>query len=172
MVTHLSEATRRAVHENNWHAALALALTLPDICGRLQHPEVRSSQKRYEAWWQDWMHDAYATQGGVLLSGADAYALRCAVLHEGRDEVVEHKAREAISNFVFIEPVNGQGTHAGRIDSVMVLRVDAFCEDICAGVDGWVAHINAADEAAAARASNLMRVMRYPVTINGVYISG
>ncbi|MEV5041932.1 hypothetical protein [Microbacterium sp. LMI1x-1-1.1] len=86
--------------------------------------------------------------------------------------MLEQKAREAVSKFVFFEPVKGEGTHAGLIDSVMVLRVDAFCEDICAGVDAWVSHINSADEGAAARASTLMQVRRYPVTINGVYIGG
>ena len=46
------DATKAAVATGNWYAAIALALTMPDICGRLKRPQKnhkRLQQKRKRA---------------------------------------------------------------------------------------------------------------------------
>jgi hypothetical protein len=68
----------RAVEAGAQHSALALALTLPDICSSIECP-IRKVGVRYRCWCDTW--------GKALsISGADCYALRCAYLHNGQDE--------------------------------------------------------------------------------------
>ena len=170
MVLHLAAATRVALRDGNWYSALALALTLPDICGRLESPSQRS-QARYEAWWNSWVEPAYATSSGGLLGGGDAYALRCAVLHEGRDDILAQKAREAIERFIFVAPTSDDDPDYNLVNGVLVLRVDVFCLSVCAGVDEWSANVRATRGAVANRSLKLMKIARYPLDIGGIRIT-
>jgi hypothetical protein len=141
---HLTESVRTAVQQSNWYAAVGLALTLPDICGRLETPHVKLSKPRYVTWCNKYLVPGYTTRVGadreehVFLSGEDCYALRCAVLHEGRDDIVEQKARLAIDSFVFTLPLpNGNSVHRNSLGSRLQLEVHRFCWDICDGADQW-----------------------------------
>ena len=132
------DAIRGAISQQNWHGALALALTVPDVCGRLENPALRS-EKRYKAWW-----DKYAAPKFFnMLGAADAYALRCAYLHEGTDDVLNQRAAQALSAFIFIEPRKGRTIHCNQIYSKLQLQVDIFCIDICDGVDSWLLDVQA-----------------------------
>lgn len=85
-----------------YHAALALALTIPDICGRVEYPEYRieypeyrtKSSKRYVAWFNDHILVNYAKkftpEGEVsesYFNGDMCYSLRCKLLHEGNSHL-------------------------------------------------------------------------------------
>lgn len=162
---HLVTATRTAVREKNWHAALALALTLPDICARLQSPEVQSSRVRYVKWCEAHLAPRYTFPIGaegvphVFLGGDDCYALRCAVLHEGADNIVGQRARKALEEFVFSAPPTGGGMiHCNQVDSKLQLQVDIFCLDVCAGVEEWVQEVARKDAAVNGRMAGLMLV--------------
>jgi hypothetical protein len=73
-----TDAIAKALADKNWLAAVALSLTMPDICGRMEHPK-DGSEKRYKAWWDKYMLAHYQrADGSTCLSSADAYALRCA----------------------------------------------------------------------------------------------
>jgi hypothetical protein len=69
---------------------------------------------------------------------ADAYALRCAYLHEGTDDILNQRAAQALSAFIFIEPREGLVVHCNQRNSKLQLRVDIFCTDISHGVDSWL----------------------------------
>ena len=140
---HLVNATRTAIAGRNWYAALALSLALPDICGRIQNPK-SSVGDRYTAWWERYVMSKYMDHNPgtndlvPLLSGADAYALRCAFLHEGSDDITTQKAREVLDRVHFIEPPRGWRVHMnGRGTGTLQVQVDIFCEDICAGANQW-----------------------------------
>jgi hypothetical protein len=100
-----TDAIAKAVTDKNWLAATALSLTMPDICGRMEHPK-HDSERRYKAWWDKYLLDTY--RGGadnvVFLSGADAYALRCAYVHEGGENILNQRAQEALTHFHFVAP--------------------------------------------------------------------
>jgi hypothetical protein len=49
---HLVESVIQAVTDGNWYAALTVALTLPDICGKLESPQ-DSSTRRYVRWFNE-----------------------------------------------------------------------------------------------------------------------
>jgi len=119
-----------------------LALTLPDICGRLENPHAKS-EKRFIAWWDKYLLAKYSSvvrgRPHIFLAGGDAYSLRCAFLHEGADETVAQRARVALTKFHFITPPSGGVLHNNQINSILQLQVDIFCNDIAQGVTQWVA---------------------------------
>jgi hypothetical protein len=163
-VQHLIEAVRSAVKEKNWYAALGLALTLPDICGKLESPTAKS-QARYIAWCNSYLVPRYTHEIGasreehVFLHGEDCYALRCAVLHEGVDDIVNQWARKALESFIIIAGPNGITIHCNQSDAKLQLQVDLFCEDICLGVTEWIAKVPDIDPDVQARVDGLMKVM-------------
>ncbi|WP_395659779.1 hypothetical protein [Nocardioides sp.] len=161
---HLIRAARQAVQQGNWYAALSLALTLPDICGKLENPSHRSRQ-RYVTWCDAYLVPKYTHLIGsdrephVFLHGDDCYALRCAVLHEGADDILEQHARKALTAFRFVTPPRGGGQiHCNQINSILQLQVDVFCEDVCQGVDTWIELAQATNPEAMARVDRLMEI--------------
>lgn len=63
-------------------AELALALTIPSVCGRygLTDEELSNQREsvRYPAWYDQYVYPQYQ-----LLTGRECYAIRCALLHNG-----------------------------------------------------------------------------------------
>lgn len=144
---HLTEAVRAAIKDKNWHGALSLSLTLPDICGKLQSPTAKSGP-RFKAWWEKYCADKYTVGPSrrKILSGSDAYALRCAFLHEGGDDITEQQARDVLSRFTFIYPPDNGSMHCNLFGDTLQLQVDRFCTDICDGVDAWLKEFSADNE--------------------------
>ncbi|GAA0452336.1 hypothetical protein [Streptomyces olivaceiscleroticus] len=138
------DGLERAVREQNWPAALVMALTLPDICAKTVAPTDRS-QKRYVAWYDAHLKQKYTRPVGpgggkrVFLSGKDCYALRCALLHEGSSDISTQSAREVLSRFQFCTP--GQFNirlHCNQINDVLIVMVDDFALDVLdAGRTWW-----------------------------------
>lgn len=136
-------ALESAIENQNWYGALFIALSIPDICGYLETPN-DGSQARYERWFEEYMLERYSSKIGpdgtphTFLSPSDCYALRCALLHEGREEIIEQQAREALDRFHFIEPPSeGLSIHCNQINNVLQLQTDIFCSDILAGLNNW-----------------------------------
>ena len=102
-MNNLTHALESAIEQKNWYAAVMLALTLPDICGKIEYPEDHSGA-RYKKWCEKYLEPKYTHQVGpaqmekihTFLSGSDCYALRCALLHEGSDDITEQGARESL----------------------------------------------------------------------------
>jgi hypothetical protein len=140
---HLIAAVRKGIAERNWYASLALALALPDICGFLETP-LGGSQARYISWCNRFLVPTYTSRVGasgiehIFLHGEDCYALRCAFLHEGADEILRQRVRKALESFVFIDPPpGGRSVHCNQSNAKLQLQVDKFCEDVCGGVEAW-----------------------------------
>ena len=71
---------KNALKSESYMSALALTLTLPDICGKVVYPELNSGE-RYKKW-----YDEYITkynENNCILNAEKCYKLRCAYLHEG-----------------------------------------------------------------------------------------
>lgn len=128
-----ADAVRAAVNNKNWHGALALGVTIPDVCGRMEFPTI-GSEARYKAWWDKYILPKY----NKMLYGTDAYALRCAYLHEGTDDVISQRASRALSNFVFVVPPSTGRVHCNKSNSTLQLQVDIFCLDLSDGVSKWL----------------------------------
>lgn len=80
------EDIEHALEAKTYLAALALALTLPDICGKIAYPHIKGNGERYIKWF-----DEYLTQYDyppdfderLKFDGKKCWKLRCAFLHEG-----------------------------------------------------------------------------------------
>ena len=139
-----TDSIRLAVQAKNWYGALTGALSLPDVCGKLESPDV-GSQQRYSAWFERWVQPKYTHQLGgrlgqqhIFLSGRDCYALRCSYLHEGGGQIEHQRAREALVSFHFITPPgNGSVIHMNQFNNTLQLQVDIFSNDIASAADQW-----------------------------------
>lgn len=135
-----TQSIEKSIESENWYSALTLSLTIPDICGRLSYPDLRTKSKdRYVKWFDTYLlhHYEFPSFGDnfTFMSGGDCYALRCSLLHEGRDDVTGQGARrkEVLSKFA----ISTTGTHRGMIGDVLVLNLQKFCTEICQGVEVW-----------------------------------
>lgn len=137
------DAVRNAVKEKNWYGALAVALTMPDIAGRLETPGV-GSQKRYTAWCDRYLTPIYTAEIGpnrtshVFLGGTDCYALRCAYLHQGEDSTIDQRSREALDRFEFVTTSFDAAVHCNQNAGHLQLQIDIFCEDLCLACEQWM----------------------------------
>lgn len=142
-INNLSQSVRVAIQNKNWYVALAVALTLPDICGRLVDPN-QGSARRYIAWFDAWLRDRYTRKIGpakkdhVFLSGTDCYALRCSFLHQGEFDISGQRAQAVLDEFSFLVTPENWTIHLNQSDNKLQLQVDVFCLDICDAVDDWV----------------------------------
>jgi hypothetical protein len=138
----LVKALDLSIKSKNWYGSLFIALSVPDICGYLELP-TKGSQERYEQWFSKYMLQKYSRCIGgsntphVFLSSSDCYALRCALLHEGREEITQQRARDALERFHFTEP-SSRIVHLNQINQILQLQVDIFCSDMLSGLQRWL----------------------------------
>jgi len=134
----LIAAVNQCCLQQNWYAALYMALTMPDICAKLEDPDSKESGKRYRAWFDTYLKPTYKSPfhgpDFHFLNAGDLWALRCSLLHEGTDEVAHQTSREVLRKFKFTT----QGMHRGKMQDVLVLNVLAFCEEMNAAVEQWL----------------------------------
>lgn len=130
------DSVYRALETENWYAALFVSLTLPDICVALEHGKHTSGA--YAEWFE-----ANLPQYRDFLSGNDCYALRCSLLHEGKDDITDQRKQEVLEHYVFLT----EGSHCnlfkdsvfnGVKKSFLQLNVQTFCRDMCAVVEAWL----------------------------------
>lgn len=166
-IRHMVSDVRAALNAKAWFAALALAVALPEICGKLDEPKL-SPGARYSRWFDRYLARLYldnATPPQPMMTGGDCFALRCAVLHEGSDELGAHKAAQVLARFTFAAPPDGAGSvHRNVIygrGATMLVQVDEFCEEICSAVEAWMSDEAAAFQVSSAHGRALLTVHPY-----------
>ena len=136
---------RAAVKHENWLAALALALMLPDICATTQMPKVKGKGKRYAKWWGDRFANTYryGTGPNDYVTGHEVWQLRCAYLHEG-SELQSHKTElsAAIEKFQF---ASSKQQHLKPEGTIVWLDLQTFCEHMCFHVEDWEKNVLSKD---------------------------
>lgn len=84
-------------------AALTLALTIPDKCGKIAYPEMKSGKERYIKWYDNWcwcytcshINNPSASEVEFPdIGGKFIYQLRCAMLHENTTKLDYAKVEE------------------------------------------------------------------------------
>ncbi|EMK6986055.1 hypothetical protein ACOJUY_001349 [Vibrio alginolyticus] len=132
-----TNSIKKNLETENWYGALFMALTLPDICGKIAYPEIEHSGPRYKKWFDNYLAEVNKTiiQGKetVFLTASDCWALRCSLLHTGADDITEQKAQDVLDKFIFTT----MGMHRIKTDKILTLDVVKFCEEICEAVDSW-----------------------------------
>ena len=153
------DSVRAAVAAENWLAALALTLTLPDICASIEDPD---QKYRCSKWWDNNFRASYRYGEGEkdYVTGAEVFLLRCAYLHEGSDlsdakQVERYEA--TIDKFNFVR--SDAYSHLKIDGSRVLLDTSIFCEDMCLRVEKWEQTVlSKGDAAMQDRASKLLKI--------------
>lgn len=116
MMELLVAEVQKALNADCYFAALALALTLPDICGKAEYPEEKSTRKRYIEWYDKHIgaFEKCPTREGELempyLSGEVVYSLRNSLLHQGTPNIskehIQHEENQIDYFALKLEPKN------------------------------------------------------------------
>lgn len=99
MLDRLIGDVRRALDANCYFAALALALALPDICGKAEYPK-ESNKKRYIKWYDEYIgqYENPPSEDGEVempyLSGEVVYNLRNSLIHQGTPNINKGKIKD------------------------------------------------------------------------------
>ena len=116
------------------YVAVALSLSLPDICANLRAPPEASSdnqKKRFIRWF-----DEYLAAEMDPITGADFYSLRCGIVHRGQFGV-----KGSYDVVMFSLPVKGVFMNMAmtNMNGTTSLQVDAawFCKTVVAAADRW-----------------------------------
>jgi len=126
----------RTMEANLWYAAIALCLTIPDICCTLEaQPNARQDGQR--ARYQSWCRRNLPPHLG--LSGDECWALRCGVVHEGRgtNRAMRHDHRA----IAFTLPPQGT-IHNVIVDvptgPILSLSAELFCRGVIYAARNWL----------------------------------
>ena len=162
-------AARSAVAESNWYAAIALALTLPDICASIDRPGSGITQGRYVEWWEEraagrfWIKpdDDEDWTPRSLVPGKDAFLLRCAFLHNGTGTT--GKTDPVKERFRFMA-ASGGSYGQSRDEREVSLNVEYFVEAVCRAVEQWI--VDRQDDAEAqARLTEIVGIIPSAMTV-------
>lgn len=107
----LMQEIEKTIDNKCFIAALHMALSIPDMLGKLMYPKLDGKQK-YIKWFDDNVHDItfgylYSdnpfgkSDGSPDINGEVCYALRCKFYHEGTNHV-ESKTKARINEFVLV----------------------------------------------------------------------
>ena len=111
MIKNIINDIELAKNSKAYLSALALALTLPEICGKIETAtNTKKSSKYYIDWYNKWVYKYYRlppsknpliekAANDSKLDGKFCYDLRNAVLHCGNTDL--HNNNEKISSFFF-----------------------------------------------------------------------
>lgn len=93
MMLQLINDVDKALDAECYFAALSLALTLPDICGKAEYPEEKTT-KRYKDWYDEYIGvyeqcpcEQCKNMPMPYLSGEVVYSLRNSLLHQGTPNI-------------------------------------------------------------------------------------
>ena len=140
---------REALNNKTYIAALALALTLPDICCQIENGVSNGEEKTYKKWVNDHLDSKSFEFPGFkknTFNGEMCYALRCKILHNGNTEVQDKKGID-IDSFILTKPdfpnychgykYEEEGMQDGTTRYVTYIGVDYLCEELCFAAENF-----------------------------------
>jgi len=130
MDTILSEIDR-AIDAKLYFAALALCLTLPDMCAALESSNGKSSGTKYKNWYSENLQNNYPD-----ITPADIWSLRCGVSHQGRFGNPQMQYAKVLFT---IPNTQGNVFHNNILNDALNLDAVIFCRDVMSAVRGWFA---------------------------------
>ncbi len=117
MVKKIVAEIESSLKNGNSITALMTALTLPDICGKVEYGDTMHGKQRYIHWFDSYIPHGFSPffdqpRGKNLpeLSGEIVYLLRCSLLHEGSINIEKNKIKCIDNRFdyfaLYNEPPN------------------------------------------------------------------
>lgn len=121
----------RALEVGLFYAAVVMALTLPDICAALEDEQAYSGRDEYKKWYRENLAERFPS-----MTDADAYSLRCGVVHKGNLGLKSKGS--AFKRVVFTLPAaHGGSAHNCVMDDVLQFDAVLFCYEIMDAVRRW-----------------------------------
>lgn len=152
MVYRIIREIESALKNDEFLAALALALTLPDICGKAEFPNEKSVGVRYIKWFDDNIgnyekppksNDGKNTEFDDMpyMSGEIIYSLRCCFLHQGNPNIEKAKIHEPqckVTHFTLIvaNAINGGSSMVSKSnfadpERTLEINIVNLCWKLC-----------------------------------------
>lgn len=131
MINKLIDEINIALNNDLYLTALTATLTLPDVCGKVEFPSLKTGE-RYKQWYAKYVSDGNLPADMV-------YALRCSLLHEGNANIkAKNQVHFDLITNRFTQPLgidfcfNSKITHAdGTTDQKITVYVGFLCTAIC-----------------------------------------
>lgn len=146
-----TNAIREAVKDENWFAGLFLALCMPDICATIETPQNNNVGERYKRWFNANLADIYLP----MFSADDCYYFRCSCLHQGLD--IHTKLNHDRIHFI-TPPPNNNIIHRNKLNNILQMQIDIFCQDMALSVDLWYENIAKKDVNMQSGIDNLIKI--------------
>ena len=143
-------------------AALALSLTLPDICSQVENHVAASNRTLYIDWFNKHMStESFDTPFPGFevqkFTGEMCYSLRCKVLHNGNTDVTNSKLNVLVDKFVLTKPGSEEYYHGYRYvldqnnsgsstTTITYIGIDYLCERLCAAAKTFYAQWSNEDD--------------------------
>lgn len=151
MINRLIDDINKALDAEAYMAALALALTLPDICAKAEYGDTLRNKERYIKWFDEYIgkYEVCPREEGEecmpYLSGEVVYSLRNNVLHQGTPNIEKEKIKDKtnqIDKFILViekkkpfdiyADMSGVGSDLqGRSEREYRVNVRRLCLIIC-----------------------------------------
>lgn len=141
MLTKIADI-KKALNAGAVQSAIALALTLPDICRQVEYGNSGSVTNGYIKWVNTYvdlspLHCGFGTESAEI-DGTVIYGLRCSFLHSGSDDIKGQGVakKHTITDFKLATPntlPNG-GAYTYRVNaSIVETKIDAkiLCDLLC-----------------------------------------
>lgn len=103
MIDILIDDVNKALNADAYMAALALVLTIPDICAKAEYGDSLGNKERYVKWFDKYIgqYEICPREDGEeqlpYLSGEVVYSLRNNVLHQGTPNINKDKIRDDVN---------------------------------------------------------------------------
>lgn len=140
---------RIALNNKLYNCALTVALTLPDICGKVECPNT-SIAYRYKNWFKKYAEPKFTVSATQLpsnkiiqytwLRANECYALRCAVLHAGNYDTEKIGLSQLHFHAHLREKTNY--SHMVRDSSSADFDVIQLCETLCNAAEEYYENSN------------------------------
>ena len=136
---------RKALKNETYYCALALALTFPDICCHIENglsAEQNAIGEQYINWVNTHIDSDFfqfpATGFNVQTFGGEmCYSLRCKVLHAGHTDVTNKRLNVTVDKFKLTFPDDPDYFHGFRYmnnhngETITHIGIDYLCECLC-----------------------------------------
>lgn len=141
MIEHLIKEINSCLKNDCQIAALTMALTLPDSCGKVCYPNSKN-RERYIQWYDNYITEPQKKfDMNPIVNGEIVYELRCALLHESNPVI--HGKSEKIDKFSLIwrsinssartpvEKYTAVDKEGNRQECFLSIDIVSLCMDIC-----------------------------------------
>ena len=138
------DSIKLSLETNNYFSAIAIALTLPDICASIEAEDNKTSRDKYCRWFNKYLVDKYTIfstdRNIVVFSAKECYATRCSFLHQGT-HITEHqdiisKEKNAVKSVNFMNDTIFKGYI--RLGDEITIDVKSFCQNMIIAVEQWI----------------------------------